>query len=867
MKSTGSFSSAKITQLRQRLAASGLTPWLWVALGYLLLTLINLGPVVLHLGTQLAGDNSTSSDVLESVWGIWWWRHALLDLHQWPLQISALNYPDGLYFPLYPLMAQAYVFALPLAALTSPVFTYNVLLLLSLVASGLAGYALCREISGDALASFVGGLIWAFFPAKMISAVAGHLALVFLFAVPLAALGLMSTLKSPTRAKSLLTSLALILAGTIHPTYLVYVLVPMVAAVLLSALSTEGRAFWRRDRLQALLAITVLTALPLALLALPLAQQLLRGNQAVWTSSPDVVGFSPDALGFLVPSVDNPLVRSTPLAPFALKVMPYQYSFLIYAGWLPLLLAFIGGWTQRAKSRPWVVLAIGGAILALGPLLKIGGDYARVPIAGEAYRVVMPYAFIMNWPFIQWSRTPGRLTVLVMLAVSVLATLGLQRLLKRLPQGRWTLLVVGVIAAATTMEYWVRFPFPSFSAAVPASVTALRAATEAQAVLQVPINGYQDNERALYWQTVHQHALVGGRVYRDEADASQQYAFYRQLLLGTDPQIRLDQRLSAFTSAGIGWVLYDAAADPTGEVGALLKTRLGAPQAEDGGSALYKLTAPPLAVGSLLWQRGANWEANGVDASPRRFCQRGEIGVMAASATTTRLTLAMLPAPEPRRLTIRLNHQVVGGYVVGDEASLQTGPLALRPGFNQLEIVDEGSLTPAAGASASSTECTAAGEPIGKATWGPALSDPQFDASDLSAVVPVATFGSALQLVHFSADRQAHPGEAITLHMVWQATEPLNEDLTVFAHVLDANHQLVAQMDAPPLGDAYPTSRWQPGEGVATRLTLTLPAGFPTGDYQLALGVYRQSDLQRLEITDAVASDNELGVGQLSVVP
>jgi hypothetical protein len=103
--------------------------------------------------------------------------------------------------------------------------------------------------------------------------------------------------------------------------------------------------------------------------------------------------------------------------------------------------------------------------------------------------------------------------------------------------------------------------------------------------------------------------------------------------------------------------------------------------------------------------------------------------------------------------------------------------------------------------------------------------------------------------------------------MVWQATEPLKEDLTVFAHVLDANHQLVAYMYALPLGDAYPTSRWQLGEVVATRLTLARPVGFPNGDYQLALGVYRQSDLQRLEITGAVASNNQLEGGQLSVAP
>jgi hypothetical protein len=240
-------SLAWLSQLRQRAAARGWQQWLWLTLAYLLLTLINLGPAVLHPMTQLAGENSTSSDLLESVWGIWWWRHALLDLHQSPLQISILNYPHGYYFPLYPLMAQPYLLALPLAALVSPVFAYNMLLLFSLVACGLAGYALCREISGDSLASFVGGLIWAFFPAKMIHAVAGHVAFIPLFSIPLAALGLISTLKAPSTAKSLLTSLALVLACTINPSHLGYVIPPLVIVLLISSLAVEKRAFWRRD--------------------------------------------------------------------------------------------------------------------------------------------------------------------------------------------------------------------------------------------------------------------------------------------------------------------------------------------------------------------------------------------------------------------------------------------------------------------------------------------------------------------------------------------------------------------------------------------------------------------------------------------
>jgi hypothetical protein len=605
--------------------------------------------------------------------------------------------------------------------------------------------------------------------------------------------------------------------------------------------------------------------LPLALIILPLAQQLLRGNQAVWIPSPDVVGFSPDALGYFLPSVDNPLIRATPLAPFVVKVVPYQYSFLIYAGWVPMLLALIGGWSQPAKNRAWAILAIGGAILALGPLLKAGGDYVRVIIGQESYRVVMPYAIIMNWPFIQWSRTPGRLTVLVMLAMAVLATLGLQRLLKRLPAGRWAWLVVGLVTAGTTVEYWVRFPFPSYPASYPAVVKSLRAASDRLAVLQVPINSYQDNQRALYWQTVHQHPLVGGRVYRDDADANRQYNFYGQLLLEPGSQTVVNTRLQALASGGVGWVLYDAAADPGGEVGALLKARLGPPLAEDHDSALYQLSVKALGPGSSFWETSANWEPPAGGASGQHFCREGEMGLMAANTMVAQLAFDARPAAEPRRLTVVVNHQTIGRYLVGDEAAFYSQPVTLTQGYNAVELVDEGPLAASQGAQVALALCTPAGQAA--FTWSPAISNLAVHPSETPAAAPIATFGSEVQLTSLSMAHQAHPGETLPVHVVLRVVAPVNDDLTLFVHVLDANNRLAAQIDAPPLGDSYPTSRWQPGEVVATSLRLTLPSDLTGGDYQLGLGVYRQADLQRLEVTGADAPDGMLRLGVLKVTP
>ena len=127
--------------LRARLRAlwdrPGLRLWLSLALIYLAITCVVTYPVVLHLGSQPAGDLSTSSDTLQSVWGIWWWQYTVLHLHHNPLDISVLNWPAHLSYALYPLMAQTYLLGLPVAAVASPILAYNLVFLGGFVASAL----------------------------------------------------------------------------------------------------------------------------------------------------------------------------------------------------------------------------------------------------------------------------------------------------------------------------------------------------------------------------------------------------------------------------------------------------------------------------------------------------------------------------------------------------------------------------------------------------------------------------------------------------------------------------------------------------------------------------------------------------------
>lgn len=85
--------------------------------------------------------------------------------------------------------------------------------------------------------------------------------------------------------------------------------------------------------------------------------------------------------------------------------------------------------------------------------------------------------------------------------------------------------------------------------------------------------------------------------------------------------------------------------------------------------------------------------------------------------------------------------------------------------------------------------------------------------------------------------------------LAWQTGQPLQTDYTIFAHLLDQNHNLVASFDNPPLGGAYPTSTWLPGQLIIDPRHIPLNQVQP-GQYQLIVGLYDPGTQQRLTTPD-----------------
>ena len=81
--------------------------------------------------------------------------------------------------------------------------------------------------------------------------------------------------------------------------------------------------------------------------------------------------------------------------------------------------------------------------------------------------------------------------------------------------------------------------------------------------------------------------------------------------------------------------------------------------------------------------------------------------------------------------------------------------------------------------------------------------------------------------------------DGLNLTFFWRATGNIQSDYFTFVHIIDADDQIVAQMDVQPRNGHYPTSIWSLSEQVVDQLTIN---AIPKGKYRIYMGWYRHRE-------------------------
>lgn len=111
--------------------------------------------------------------------------------------------------------------------------------------------------------------------------------------------------------------------------------------------------------------------------------------------------------------------------------------------------------------------------------------------------------------------------------------------------------------------------------------------------------------------------------------------------------------------------------------------------------------------------------------------------------------------------------------------------------------------------------------------------------------------GREIRLLGYDLPRsEVSPGEAFPLTLYWRGEGVIDEDYTVFIHLVGADGQIWGQEDSQPLHGFYPTSHWDWGDTVVDEHSVLVKPDAPPGEYRLLVGMYLLSTMERLPVLD-----------------
>jgi hypothetical protein len=522
---------------------------------YAALAVATTWPLVQHLSTHVPGSYTWAFDEYTFLWNTWWFRHTLFDLGQSPLYSTHTFYPLGISLVLYTYNLFNALVSLPFQSILSLPAISNLTFLLATVLSGYGAFLLVESLLRDTqkristagyAAAFLAGLIYAFGSYRLVYAAIGHYDMWSTEWIPFYTLFLFKTVREARLRNAIYAGVFLVLAMLCEMIFGVF-LGMLTLIVLAFALNRRQRAavaggpkvLIRRLAVMGLVAILLYSPV-----LLPILREMLVGYElAAWG---DAEKLSVDLLGLVTPTALHPLGGdwTETLRQTREGTARFRDVNTVFLGWAGLGLAALGVIGYRRRIAAWLVSFVTFTIFGLGPLLQINGRSA-FDLDGLTVNLPLPFILLHYTPIIKANRVPNRFSVVMMLALAVLAGFGAHWLLERAtgsrkqasdrsPAGRSLLAVFCflLLAALLLFEHW-SVPVPLTDARIPPIYDQVAAEPGDWAILQLPLGwrnsfGVQGAEstQTQYYQTYHHKRLLSGNISRNPA---YKFDYFRQI--------------------------------------------------------------------------------------------------------------------------------------------------------------------------------------------------------------------------------------------------------------------------------------------------------------------------------------------------
>ena len=703
---------------------------LYALLGYLALALLMTYPLIRDFSQAIPGDGF---DGWQNVWNLWWIKRALLVDVNSPYFTRFVDYPDGVYLYFHTLNIFNGLTFLPLTINGGPLVAYNVAVVFSFVVGGYGAYLLALYVMRKAsaqrsvqLAAFLGGFVFAFSPYHM-AHLLGHMQLISLEWLPFYALFVIKLIDTsvirqidksanPQMDKSTvrrigLSELAHPKLENLNPPLFSYALTAALFLVLVAACDWYYAFYmvlfsglyllwtiWRR-RIWLLPTLALVgTGLIFVLITSPVLAPMVRESMAADYMVPppgSTERLSADLTAFFTPSELHP-VWGELAGRWAGRFTASTSERTVYAGYSVLALTVLSLVAQWRVARFWALSALVFGVLALGPVLHIGG----ITQFGEVGPILLPYALLHQAiPLLRISRSVSRFDVVVMLSLGVLTAIGLNWLLCHIRGAGYNRLVGLLVALGVLglvgLEFWVA-PYPMSEPETQPFHYQLAQEPGGFSVVDIPMDW--DRPANLLYQTVHEKPTVSGYTSRTNplSPAWRTPVLQTFRYLGPDINVGDPHALAptVLTDLDVRYIIIHKLDLPPGDYREA--TLDLADEVFDGWQVIvdndwlkvFEVPQHPDPVPYLVL--GEGW-------APRYWHNGGPARAMAAPVATL---LVRLPAPQmvrlelnahspngPASLEIQSGNEIVGTHSISQQSTAFSTPtLALPAGESAIQI-------------------------------------------------------------------------------------------------------------------------------------------------------------------------------------
>ncbi len=506
---------------------------LGVVLVYSLLAVVLTFPLVFRLSTHAAGD---SIDAPPLAWNLWWVKFAAVNLGVNLLDCSFLFYPIGINLAFYTLTVLNGLLSVPLQDVFGLIATSNLLLWSSFVLSGWGAFLLIEHLlsnslpaqmngkTGDQtkrvfgtmhLAALVGGFVYAFSSSKLFFAALGQANIASSQWIPFYILCLFKMRQKPQSFKfPVLVALFLLFqtwAEMTYASFLILFTVLFLCYFLLSAPNTKALYGFARGGVLVVI-IFVIGISPLLTTMLP--DLFVEGDIFVEGTGFSET-FSSDVLGLVVPTQLHPLLGDI----VEHLGFPHDKGQHLFLGFVTLAIAGCGlaCWLKCGVVRFWGLATVVFLLLSCGPMLRFNGSSLGVPL---------PFQILQRIPFFNGNRYPGRISVLVVLALAVLVGFGMYSFLQHVAAGhkQYVSFAVVIIVGLIGFEH-LAVPLPTVDLRVSTVYAQIAEDPRDVTVLDIPLawrNGFRVTGTMdplimleQFAQTVHGKRILAGNTSRN----------------------------------------------------------------------------------------------------------------------------------------------------------------------------------------------------------------------------------------------------------------------------------------------------------------------------------------------------------------